>query len=284
MIYVFGANGQLGLSLKKVQQKEIKVSYLSSKDLDITSTESLTSFFNKANSGDFIINCAAYTAVDKAESEKERAFEVNAGSLKIISALCKSHGVNLIHISTDYIFDGTTNSSLDEEAMTNPINIYGESKLSGENNIKESGCSYSIFRTSWVFSEFGSNFVKSMINLSARETLNVVSDQIGSPTYAPDLAEVLYTSVQNFEKCKNQVFNFSNTGKCSWYEFSVRIMSLIEAKTQVTPIPTTEYPTPAKRPHYSLLNKSKIKSTFNIEVPYWKDGLDDCLRRLGERK
>ncbi len=280
MIFVFGANGQLGLSLKKVAPKDLEVSYLTSKDLDITDPLSLSSFFKKTKPEDFIINCAAYTAVDKAESEKEKSFKVNAEALRNISLLCKDYQVNFIHISTDYIFDGSTKFPLSEGAETSPINTYGESKLLGEKYIEESGCSYSIFRTSWVFSEFGSNFVKTMINLSTRDSLNVVSDQIGSPTYAPDLAEVIYTSIQNFKECRGQVFNFSNQGECSWYQLANKVMELIDSKTEVSPIPTIEYPTPAKRPLYSLLNTDKIRSHLNIEIRNWEDALKECVKEL----
>ncbi|WP_290734046.1 dTDP-4-dehydrorhamnose reductase [Halobacteriovorax sp. JY17] len=279
MIYIFGANGQLGQSIKKVIPRNIETRFLTSSDLDITDESSLQDFFKSCHKNDFIINCAAYTAVDNAEKEKDRAFLINAHAPKKIAQLCKENDINLIHISTDYIFDGISNTPIKEDQEPNPINTYGASKLEGERGILSSGCKYIIIRTSWVFSEFGSNFLKTMINLSDRDQLTVVSDQIGSPTYAPDLASAIIECIQDFDQCKNEVYHFSNSGKCSWFEFSKAIMESIDAKTKILPTPTSGYPTPAKRPAYSLLNVSKIESK-GIRIRNWKEALASCIKEL----
>ena len=278
MIYVFGANGQLGQSLKKVRPQNLEVKFLSSSDVDITNSNELEPFFETIEKDDFIINCAAYTAVDKAESEKERAFEVNAKAAQEIGKLCKKYNSNLIHISTDYVFSGEIETSRSENDLTSPINIYGQSKLDGEKRIVESNCNYTIIRTSWVFSEFGNNFFKTMKNLSDREGLNVVNDQIGSPTYAPDLAEVIFKVIKNYSKCSKELYHFSNKDQCSWHEFSKEIMNKLGSNTLVNPIPTSEYPTPAKRPAYSLLKTTKIELDLSLEIRSWKEALEACIK------
>ena len=280
MIYVFGANGQLGKSLKKVKPLDIEVKFLSSRDLDITDNPQLETFFKSTSKEDFIINCAAYTAVDLAEKERDRAFLVNSDAPRSISILCEKYSVNLIHISTDYIFPGTSTSALDEDSTPDPINVYGESKLLGEDYIRKSGCSYCILRTSWVFSEFGNNFLKTMIKLSKKESLNVVDDQFGSPTYAPDLAEAIYKCIANFDLCRDVVLNYSNSKKCSWFEFSKEIMKLIGSNTQILPIPTRDYPTPAQRPPFSLLNTTRIQTSLDIQIRDWKEALKTCIKEL----
>jgi dTDP-4-dehydrorhamnose reductase len=278
MIYIFGSSGQLGQALKKVAPQGIQTQYLSSSDLDITNNESLSSFFqNTVKRGDTIINCAAYTAVDRAEEEKEIAFKVNAQAVQSISKYCKEVGSNLVHISTDYVFDGSSSSPLTVDSIKSPINTYGLSKLDGEKEIIKSGCNYIIVRTSWVFSEFGHNFFKTMKKLSQKDSLTVVNDQIGSPTYAPDLAEVIYKLISRFEETNKATFHFSNSGQCSWYDFSKEIMHLLKSKTQICPIPSSEYPTLAKRPSYSLLDTAGIESFLNISIRSWQDALKHCI-------
>ncbi|ATH06727.1 dTDP-4-dehydrorhamnose reductase [Halobacteriovorax marinus] len=281
MIYVLGSNGQLGQSLKKVSNlNRAELTFLPSSALDITSKESLSYFFKGLKANDFIINCAAYTAVDKAETEKEKAYKVNSDALELISHFCSIHNTNLIHISTDYVFDGLQNKPINEDMKPSPINIYGHSKLSGENKIINSKCNFAIIRTSWVFSEFGNNFLKTMIRLSDQDTLNVVNDQIGSPTYAPDLAACILTVINNFAICNKNIFHYVNSSQCSWYEFSKEIMKLLESNTIVNPIPSSDYYTPAKRPKYSLLNTNKIELMLGLKIRSWKEALKFCIKEI----
>ena len=278
MIYVLGANGQLGQSIKKVQPDDLEVTYLTSSNLDITNESSVKLFFNDINSQDTLINCAAYTAVDKAEDESEKAFLVNATGPKYLSKYCNDSGAKLIHISTDYVFDGESATPYTEDDKASPIGAYGRSKHQGELDIISSGCTYVIIRTAWVFSEFGNNFVKTMLKLSSRDEISVVNDQVGSPTYAPDLALLIFEIINKIEVCENKVFHFSNSGECSWYDFAKEILH--DYKVHIKGIPSSQYPTKAKRPHFSLLNTDKIVQTLGIEIPHWKDSLKLCLRAL----
>jgi dTDP-4-dehydrorhamnose reductase len=233
-----------------------------------------------------IINCAAYTAVDKAESDEINADLVNRKAVKKLALVSKELSIKLIHISTDYVFDGKSYKPYLEEFQTNPQSIYGKTKLEGEKELININPPNSIIiRTSWVYSYYGNNFVKTMLKLGKeKESLGVIYDQVGTPTYAKDLARMIYEIIPQIENSKVEIYNYSSEGVLSWYDFAKEIMRMAKLTCKVNPIETKDYPTPAKRPHYSLLNKNKIKSTFNIEIPYWKDGLDDCLKRLGERK
>ncbi|MEC7275455.1 MAG: dTDP-4-dehydrorhamnose reductase [Bdellovibrionota bacterium] len=280
MIIVTGAMGQLGLCLKSVLPEDTV--FLSREKLDLTNKESLAGELSKYPAKSIVINTGAYTDVDKAEENMARAYEVNSEAVGTIAEICQKFGLRLIHISTDYVFDGSSFRPISEEDEAKPIGVYGKSKLSGEVAIKEcSGFSqYIIIRTSWLYSEYGNNFLKTMIKLSNRKSIEVVSDQIGTPTYAGDLAEVIANCCESFDSLAGEVYHYSNEGVASWYDFAFEIMEKLGSHCTVTPIPSEDFPTLAKRPHYSVFNKTKIKSKLKIEIPHWKKGLGKCLRKL----
>ncbi|MCT7462702.1 dTDP-4-dehydrorhamnose reductase [Aliarcobacter cryaerophilus] len=285
-ILVTGSNGQLGSEIKELSSNyNYNFFFTTRDDIDITSKDSIKEF-SKTNSINVIINCAAYTAVDKAQSDIENADLVNRKAVKKLSIVAKELNIKLIHISTDYVFDGKNFKPYVEEFQTNPQSIYGKTKLDGENEIRDINPLNSIIiRTSWVYSYYGNNFVKTMLRLGKeKEELGVIFDQVGTPTYAKDLAITILDIIPQIENSKVEIYNYSNEGVLSWYDFAKEIMKMAKLNCKINPIETYQYPTPAKRPHFSLLNKSKIKSKFNLEIPYWKDGLDDCLKRLCERK
>ena len=285
-ILVTGSNGQLGSEIKELSSNyNYNFFFTTRGDIDITSKESIKEFC-QTNSINVIINCAAYTAVDKAESDMENADLVNRKAVKKLSIVAKELNIKLIHISTDYVFDGKNFKPYVEEFQTNPQSVYGKTKLDGENEIRDINPLNSIIiRTSWVYSYYGNNFVKTMLRLGKeKEELGVIFDQVGTPTYAKHLALTILNIIPQIENSKVEIYNYSNEGVLSWYDFAKEIMKMAKLDCKVKAIETYQYPTPAKRPHFSLLNKSKIKSKFNLEIPYWKDGLDDCLKRLGERK
>jgi len=285
-ILVTGSNGQLGSEIKELSPNYAYNFFFTDRtNLDITSEDGVRTFC-QTNNINTIINCAAYTAVDKAESDKLNADLVNKEAVKKLAKLSKELNIKLIHISTDYVFDGKNFKPYCEESQTNPDSIYGKSKLDGENEmIKINPHNSIIIRTSWVYSYYGNNFVKTMLRLAKeKEELGVIFDQVGSPTYAKDLAQAILDILPQINNDKVEIYNYSNEGVLSWYDFAKEIMKMAKINCQINPIETYQYTTPAKRPHFSLLNKSKIKNTFNLTIPYWKDGLDDCLRRLGERK
>lgn len=298
-ILVTGSNGQLGSELKELIQhscnpagtrtifniQDYDFYFTSSKELDITDHKKVREYII-ANNIKIIINCAAYTAVDRAEEEKELADRINHLAVKNLAELSKELGIKLVHISTDYVFDGTNFKPYREDDRTNPRSVYGQTKLEGEKAIQDINPLNSIIiRTSWVYSSYGNNFVKTMLRLGKeRESLNVIYDQVGTPTYAKDLAGTILDIIPQINNDKTEIYNYSNEGVLSWYDFAKEIMKMAKLDCRINPIETKDYPTPAKRPHYSLLNKSKIKSTFDIRIPYWKDSLDECLRKLGERK
>ena len=280
-ILITGSNGQLGKELKRLENSfpQFDFIFLSREDLPIHHFELVRNFF-KGYQPQFLINCAAYTAVDRAESERELAFQVNGESVGVLAAVCKEYGTKLIHISTDYVFDGTATLPYKEESLTNPQSVYGASKLEGEKEALRFNPDSIIIRTSWVYSEFGKNFVKTMLKLmSEREDLNVVSDQFGSPTYAADLAETIVQIISSGQWHAG-IYHYSNEGVISWYEFAVAIKELSGSVCKVNPIPTSQYPTPAKRPAYSVLDKTKIQSVFNLPIKDWKESLEICLSRL----
>ena len=226
----------------------------------------------------FIINCAAHTAVDRAESELELSDVLNHQAVAMFAKWSQINDCKLIHVSTDYVFDGTAATALTETAPTNPINVYGTTKLAGEKACLKENPNSIIIRTSWVYSSFGNNFVKTMSRLmQERDSLNVVNDQIGSPTYAADLAQAIMTILVNAD-WQAGIYNFSNEGEISWYEFALAIKELGNFDCEVSGIPSSNYPTPAKRPQYSLLDKTKIKDTFGVVVPNYKDSLRKCLK------
>ncbi len=280
-ILITGSNGQLGKELKRLENSfsQFNFIFLSREDLPIHHYELVRNFF-KGYQPQFLINCAAYTAVDRAESEKELAFQVNGESVGVLAAVCKEYGTKLIHISTDYVFDGTATIPYKEESLTNPQSVYGASKLEGEKEALRFNPDSIIIRTSWVYSEFGKNFVKTMLKLmSEREELNVVSDQFGSPTYAADLAEAILQIISSGQWHPG-IYHYSNEGIISWYEFAVAVKELSGNICKVNPIPTSQYPTPAKRPAYSVLDKTKIQSAFSVRIKDWKASLETCLSRL----
>jgi dTDP-4-dehydrorhamnose reductase len=271
---VTGGNGQLAQSLKDVvnHQDELDVDFQDLPDLDITNKQQLESYFSN-NELDYCINCAAYTAVDLAEEQSDLAYAVNAEGPKYLAEVCQKHQVTLIHISTDFVFDGQKRIPYLETDAPNPLSVYGASKLQGERSIQETTEAYFIVRTSWLYSEYGKNFIKTMLSLS--ETLNeisVVSDQIGSPTYTGDLAEVLIQIVLS-SSTNYGVYHYSNSGTISWYDFAVEIFKQFGKTIEVKPIKTKDYPTAAKRPKYSVLDTTKIKNNFDYTINDWQRSL-----------
>lgn len=264
-ILITGTNGQLGRCLQAVSEKYPNYDFYfkTSKQLDITRKEQIDILFAQEKF-DFCVNCAAYTAVDKAESDQENAFLVNAEAVKYLAETCKANNTTLIHISTDFVFDGTKGTPYTEEDLPNPINVYGASKLKGEQYIQEIMNNYFIIRTSWVYSEYGHNFVKTMLRLGTeRDEISVVKDQIGSPTYAGDLAKAIMEII-SAKTTSFGLYHYTNEGTTSWYDFAKTIFEIKEIKIKVNPISSNNYTTQAKRPMYSVLDKTKIKQVFNI--------------------
>ena len=285
-ILVIGVNGQVGSEIKELSSNyDYNFLFTTSKELDITEHKKVKEFI-KENNIKTIINCGAYTGVDKAEDEKELANDINHLAVKNLAILSNEFGIKLIHISTDYVFDGENFKPYTEDDITNPNGIYGQTKLDGENAMIDYNLKNSIIiRTSWVYSSFGNNFVKTMLRLGKeKDELGVIFDQVGTPTYARDLAKTILDILPNIKNDKTEIYNYSNEGVLSWYDFAKEIMRMAKLDCIINPIETKDYPTPAKRPHYSLLNKSKIKQEFHITIPYWKDSLDECLKVMGERK
>ncbi len=286
-ILVTGSKGQLGSELQvlHVEYKNYNFFFRDRDTLDITCKEKITSTC-KQNSITHIINCAAYTAVDKAQEDEINADAINHLAVKNLAEVAKEQNISLIHISTDYVFDGKNYKPYIESDITNPQGVYGKTKLNGEKALLHVSPKNSIIiRTSWVYSSFGDNFVKSMLRLGKeKDELNVIYDQVGTPTYARDLAQSILEIVPNLQNLKVDIYHYSNEGVLSWYDFAKEIMKMAKLICKINPIESKDYITPASRPHYSLLNKSKIKSKFNIEIPYWKDSLSECLKELGERR
>ncbi len=286
-ILVTGASGQLGSEIKALSgnHPEWTFHFTDSATLDITDKAAIA-LTCKAHAITHIINCAAYTAVDKAESEEALCDAINHGAVRNLAEVAKEYNINLLHVSTDYVFDGTNHKPYIETDATNPQSVYGTTKLKGEEALLHVNPSNSvIIRTSWVYSSFGANFVKTILRLGKeRESLGVIFDQVGTPTYARHLAAAILHLLPRIENSTPEIYHYTNEGACSWYDFAHEIMRMAKLPCKVTPITTEQYPTPAKRPHYSLLSKAKIKKKFDIEIPYWKEGLDHCLRTLGERK
>ncbi len=285
VVLVTGANGQLGQSIQFIanQYPNIHFIYTDYQELDITNFESCHTVFAKYKP-QFCINTAAYTAVDKAESEAEKAHLINAIGPENLAKVCKEYNTILLHISTDFIFDGTSTQPYLETDIPNPKSIYGQTKLDGELAVQKNWEKHFIIRTSWVYSQFANNFMKTMLRLaSERDSLSVVNDQIGTPTNAVDLAEVLMNIIQSSITNKPSpfgIYNFSNEGVCSWYDFAAAIFHQKGISIDLLPIPTSAYPTPAKRPSYSVLDKSKIKNTFNLKINDWEASLHSCLNQL----
>jgi dTDP-4-dehydrorhamnose reductase len=285
-ILVTGSNGQLGSELRELSDtNENKFFFADKNELDITNKEALEKFITES-SINIVINCAAYTAVDKAEGEAELADKINHLAVKNLAEICKENSVKLVHISTDYVFDGTNHRPYTENDETNPQGIYGKTKLDGENAMLRINPSNSIIiRTSWVYSFYGGNFVKTMLRLGGeKKSLGVVYDQVGTPTYAMDLAKTILGMAPKIENESVEIYHYSNEGTLSWYDFAKEIMKMAKLECEITPLESCEYPTPARRPHYSILNKSKIKKEFGVNIPYWKDSLSECLTKMGARK
>lgn len=285
-ILVTGSNGQLGSEIKDIiaNYKYFSFFFMDLPDLDICNSNQLDAFF-KDKKINIVINCAAYTAVDKAEHNSEIANKVNSeGVSNLIKALGKVNG-KLIHISTDYVFDGYNSQPYLESDPVNPIGVYGETKRAGELAVLNSNLDALVIRTSWLYSSFGNNFTKTMLRLGGeKESLNVICDQLGTPTYAKNLAktclEILSGQRSSNISEKGKLYHYSNEGVASWYDFAISIMELAELNCKVKPIQTKDYPTLAKRPQYSVLNKTKIKEDFKIEIPYWRDSLKKCINKL----
>ncbi|MGM0497137.1 MAG: dTDP-4-dehydrorhamnose reductase [Bacteroidota bacterium] len=280
-ILVTGFNGQLAIEIYNLSEHfsdETKFFFKTEKELDITEKEE-TERFLLNNNIDRIINCAAYTNVDNAEDEKEKAFLVNDKAVDNLATIAQSNNIYLMHISTDYVFDGTQYKPYKEDDPTNPVSVYGKSKRAGEVNIMEKQAGM-VIRTSWLYSQTGKNFVKSIARLAKeRDQLKVVFDQVGNPTYARDLAEVLLkVATTSKNNLPFGIYHFSNEGVCSWYDFAMEIRNILNINCDIQPIESKDFPTKAPRPHYSVLNKEKIKSELHIEIPYWKDSLKEMLK------
>ena len=283
-ILVTGAEGQLGRSIQDLARKHNHLDFVFTdyNELDITNSTKVNDIF-QGDSFDYCINCAAYTAVDKAETDNEKAFLINAEAVKNLAKACKANNVVLLQISTDFVFDGLKETPYNEEDEPNPLNIYGLSKLKGEKYVQNIMRKYFVIRTSWVYSEYGHNFLQTMLRLgSEKKELSVVCDQIGTPTYAKDLANVLLTIIKE-EKSDYGIYHYSNEGIASWYDFATAIFDITNTKIKLLPITTVAYPTPAKRPRYSVIDKSKLKRMLGIEIPNWRNSLGNCLKELKNR-
>ncbi|HOE38958.1 MAG TPA: dTDP-4-dehydrorhamnose reductase [Bacteroidales bacterium] len=285
-ILVTGSKGQLGSKIKdlSVDFQSFSFSFTDLDELDITNFNSVLDFF-KFEKPDIVINCAAYTAVDKAEDDYENAFKINALGPENLAKACNVHNSKFIHISTDYVFDGKEREKpYLESDFTSPQSVYGSTKLEGENLVLKNLQDAIIVRTAWLYSEYGHNFVKTMLNLAqSRTELSVVNDQVGSPTYAGDLAQaILQISMQYFEEnyWKSGVYHFSNLGKCTWFEFAKEIFTIKNINIKVNPVTSEEFPSKVKRPKYSVLDKEKIITTYKIDVPDWRDSLKIVLEKL----
>mgnify|MGYP000126745396 CR=1 FL=1 len=281
-ILITGANNQLGNEIRELEPdfSEFILYYTDIDKLDITNLNSLNDFFNRHRI-DIVINCAAYTAVDKAESDQIQADFINHKAVENLRIVTEKHSAYLFHISSDYVFDGRKCSPYTEDDPTNPLSAYGLSKLKGEEVIKDYEKAL-IIRTSWLFSSFGHNFVKTILRLTdEKNEIKVVFDQIGSPTYAADLAKTLLTIAKIIndtpQKFVNGIFNYSNEGVCSWYDFAYHIAKIAKRECKIIPIETKDFPSPATRPLYSVFNKNKIKNTYNIEISHWLDALERCM-------
>lgn len=274
MFLVVGANGQLGNELRLLLQD--KAEYVDRDELDITDVNAVAEYVT-SDKYDAVINCAAYTAVDKAEDEPELAEKINVIGPKNLAKT----GVPLVHVSTDYVFDGQNCVPYKESDKTAPRSVYGVTKLAGEQAVIDNAATAVVIRTAWLYSEFGNNFVKTMQRLGAeRESLNVVFDQVGTPTYAKDLAQAIVEILPQLKIGTKEIYHFSNEGVCSWYDFAVSIMQKSGLSCKVFPIESSQYPTKAARPSYSVLNKGKIKSDFGIKIRHWEEALQECINNL----
>ena len=282
-ILVTGANGQLGCEMQRLGAvSPNNYIFTDVAELDITNADAVMNAV-KASSIDIIVNCAAYTNVDKAESDEATAELINATAVGNLANAMKEVGGTLFHVSTDYVFGCDGNTPRTEDMPLNPLGVYGKTKLHGEQAIAESGCKALIFRTAWLYSEFGNNFLKTMMRLTAeREQLNVVFDQVGTPTYAGDLALAIFSIIEAGVYEGNEgIYHFSNEGVCSWYDFAVEIAAAAgNTNCRINPCHSCEFPSPVTRPPYSVLDKTKIKNTFDIDIPHWRESMEYCIKRI----
>lgn len=280
-ILVTGANGQLGNEMQRVAKTSSNhYIFTDVAQLDITDREAVLRAV-KDNSIQVIVNCAAYTNVDKAEDDSETADLINNKAVENLAIAARENDATLIHISTDYVFKGNRCTPCREDWETDPLGVYGITKLAGEKSIERTGCRHIIIRTAWLYSPFGKNFVKTMQKLTAeKDSLKVVFDQVGTPTYAGDLADAIARIIETGQLGKQGIYHFSNEGVCSWYDFAREICELSGNTCNIQPCHSDEFPSKVKRPHFSVLDKTKIKDTFGIEIPYWKDSLKKCIREL----
>ena len=282
-ILVTGANGQLGCEMRRLGAvSPNNYIFTDVAELDITNADAVM-YVAKHYSIDAIVNCAAYTNVDKAESDEATTELINATAVANLAAAMKEVGGTLFHVSTDYVFGSEGNTPRTEDMPLNPLGVYGRTKLHGEQAILESGCKALIFRTAWLYSEFGNNFLKTMLRLTAeREQLNVVFDQVGTPTYAGDLALAIFSIIEAGVYEGNEgIYHFSNEGVCSWYDFAVEIAAVAgNTGCRINPCHSSEFPSPVTRPPYSVLDKTKIKATFDIDIPHWRESMEYCIKRI----
>lgn len=282
-ILVTGANGQLGQEMQRLSAVSPN-NYLFTDiaELDITDAGAVRQAVEQ-NAVDVIVNCAAYTNVERAEEDEAAAEAINCNAVKNLAEAAAATGATLIHVSTDYVFDGTGHLPYTEEAATSPLGAYGRTKLAGEKAVQKSGCKHLIFRTAWLYSEYGNNFLKTMLRLTGeKEHMNVVFDQVGSPTYAGDLAMTIFSIIEGGYFAGNEgLYHFTNEGVCSWYDFAVEIAAAVgHDKCRIMPCHTSEFPTKAARPAYSVLDKTKIKTTFGVEIPHWRESMIYCLKNM----
>lgn len=286
-ILVTGANGQLGCEMQRLGAvSPNNYIFTDVAELDITNADAVMQTV-KNNGVTAIVNCAAYTNVDKAESDEATAELINATAVANLARAMKEVGGTLFHVSTDYVFGSEGNTPRTEDMPLNPLGVYGRTKLHGEQAIIESGCKALIFRTAWLYSEFGNNFLKTMMRLTAeKEQLNVVFDQVGTPTYAGDLALAIFSIIEAGVYEGNEgIYHFSNEGVCSWYDFAVEIASIAgNTSCRINPCHSSEFPSPVTRPPYSVLDKTKIKNTFDIDIPHWRESMEYCIKRLQTKK
>ncbi|WP_145858684.1 dTDP-4-dehydrorhamnose reductase [Pedobacter suwonensis] len=282
-ILVIGAGGQLGQCLKVVAERRgiTEIVFPAEQDANILNESGLNDLLAKEQPG-FVINCAAYTAVDKAEDEADLSKSINEMGAAYLASGCLANGATLIHVSTDFVFEGNDVKLLKEDDEAKPINVYGVTKLDGEKAVASILPAHFIIRTSWLYSEYANNFVKTMLKLGAeRDELNIIADQVGTPTYAIDLANAIYDIIESGETSYG-IYHYSNEGVTSWFDFAKAIFDVSQTQVKVNPIPGSAYPTKALRPAFSVMDKTKIKETFNIEIPYWRDSLVACIKQINK--
>lgn len=282
-ILITGANGQLGNEMRRIAQSSRNhYIFTDVAELDITDIDAIRDIM-KMQRISVVVNCAAYTNVDKAEDDEQTADLLNNKAVENLAIVSKENNATLIHISSDYVFKGDKNVPLAEVEPTNPLGAYGRTKLEGEKSIQRVGCKYIIFRTAWLYSKFGKNFVKTMQKLTAeKDSLKVVFDQVGTPTYAGDLADIISYIIEKDLLDKQGIYHFSNEGVISWYDFAKEICELSDNTCDIQPCHSNEFPSKVQRPHFSVLDKTKVKETFGVIIPYWKDSLIKCIKELNQ--